>query len=87
MTTRTPTEATPPAPRWRRLREGWRRIARRIGDIQARVMLTIFYVVIVTPFALAVRALSDPMRFDAAPSWLPKESPDVDTATYARRQY
>jgi len=87
MTTHAATATTPAASRGRRLWEGWKRIARRIGDVQARVMLTIFYVVIVTPFALAVRAFSDPMRFDAAPSWLPKDSPDVDTATYARRQY
>jgi hypothetical protein len=87
MTTHTATETTQPAPRLRRLWEGWKRIARRIGDVQARVMLTMFYVVIVTPFALAVRAFLDPMRFAAAPAWLPKDSPDVDTATYARRQY
>jgi hypothetical protein len=41
----------------------------------------------VTPFALAVRALSDPMRFSTPPAWLPKEQADADIATYARRQY
>jgi hypothetical protein len=62
-------------------------VARRIGDVQARVMLTLFYAVIVSPFAVAVRALSDPMRFAAPPAWLPRESPDAGPAAYARRQY
>jgi hypothetical protein len=78
---------TRPLTGWRRLWEGWKRVARRIGDVQARVMLTVFYFVIVTPFALAVRALSDPMRFGAPPAWLPKETVDTDVATHARRQY
>jgi hypothetical protein len=87
MTTRTATESTAPAGAVRRLWEGWKRIAHRIGNVQVRVMLTLFYVVIVAPFALAVRALSDPMRFSAPPAWLPKDEIGPDTATYARRQY
>ena len=71
----------------RALWEGWKRVARRIGDVQARIMLTVFYFVIVTPFAVAVRALSDPMRFAAPPAWLPKEIDDTDVVTRARRQY
>jgi hypothetical protein len=78
---------TAPARGWRRLWEGWKRIARRIGDVQARIMLTVFYFLILTPFALAVRALSDPMRFGAQPAWLPKEVTDIDAVTHARRQY
>jgi len=79
-------ESRRPAP-LRRLWEGWKRIVRRIGDVQARVMLTIFYAVILAPFALAVRAVSDPMRFGAPPSWLARDASSADAATYARRQY
>jgi hypothetical protein len=52
-TTRTAIETTRPATFLRRLWEGWKRMARRIGDLQARVMLTIFYVVILAPFGFA----------------------------------
>jgi lipopolysaccharide/colanic/teichoic acid biosynthesis glycosyltransferase len=45
----------------RRLWEGWRRVAKRIGDIQARVLLILFYFVVLSPFALAVRWGSDPL--------------------------
>lgn len=75
------------AGRVRRLWEGWKRVARRIGDAQARIMLTVFYFVVLAPFALAVRALSDAMRFGAPPAWLSRETVDTDPATYARRQY
>jgi hypothetical protein len=87
MTTPAAVEATRRARAPRRLWEGWKRLAHRIGDAQARVMLAVFYAVVVMPFALAVRALSDPMRFGAAPAWLTKDPVGTDTTTYARRQY
>jgi hypothetical protein len=77
----------PPTSRLRRLWEGWKRVAHRIGNVQARIILTVFYIVVVTPFAIAVRALSDPMRFAAPPAWLPRETPVTDVSTTARRQY
>jgi hypothetical protein len=81
------TATSGPASLPRRLWEGWKRVARRIGDVQARIMLTLFYAVIVSPFAMAVRALSDPMRFGAPPAWLPREPSEADPGIYARRQY
>ena len=45
----------------RRLWEQWKRIARRIGDVQARVLLMIFYLVVLAPFALIVRWATDPL--------------------------
>lgn len=86
-TTRPAAETTRPAGAIRRLWDGWTRIAHRIGNVQARVMLTVFCVVIVAPFVLAVRALSDPMRFGAPPAWLPRDATGGDATAYARRQY
>ena len=55
----------------KRMWEGWKRIAHVIGDFQARVILTIFYAVLVLPFGLAVRIFADPrpgpdIRLDSA---------------------
>jgi hypothetical protein len=44
-----------------RLWERWKRIARRIGDFQARILLIVFYFVVLAPFALVVRWTTDPM--------------------------
>jgi hypothetical protein len=69
-----------------KLWEGWKRIARRIGDFQARVLLTIIYAILVLPFGLAVRLFCDPLRIKHVPnSWLdrPGEPSDI---TWARKQ-
>jgi len=36
-------------------------IGKRMGDFQARAVLTLFYYVIFAPFALAVRWMADPL--------------------------
>jgi hypothetical protein len=63
----------------RRLWDGWTRLAHRIGNVQARIILT--------TFSVAVRALSDPMRFEAPPSWLARPPSEPNGITSARRQY
>ena len=55
----------------RRLWEGWKRFGRRMGDFQARVLLTVFYFVILAPFALVVRAKADPLGLHREGGWLP----------------
>lgn len=49
----------------RNLWEWWKRVARKIGDFQARITLTIFYFLILGPFALAVSRWSDPLAIKA----------------------
>jgi len=71
---------------WKRLWEGWKRLAHKIGNFQARVLLTILYAVLVLPFGLAVRLFADPLRIKRRPeSWL--EHPESPTTLdLARRQ-
>ena len=64
----------------------WKAIAHKIGNFQARVILTIFYGVLVMPFGLAARMFSDPLRIKRRPTeWLdhPTEPTDLQ---WARRQ-
>lgn len=66
--------------------QGWKRIAKKIGNFQSRVLLTIFYATIVLPFGLAARLFWDPLRIKKRPTeWLehPDEAYDVP---WARRQ-
>lgn len=67
----------------------WKRTARKIGDFQARVILTIFYFVIVGPFALLVRSISDPLALKPRTTrgWQPKEDPQEPPLTRAQRQF
>jgi hypothetical protein len=54
----------------------WLSLAHRIGEFQARLLLTLFYFVIVSPFALWVRIMRDPLalRRSGGPRWLARPS-------------
>jgi hypothetical protein len=67
----------------------WKRIARKIGDFQARILLTIFYFIFFAPFALAVRFLSDPLAIKnkSAPSWGAKPEAEGTLMERAGRQH
>ncbi len=67
----------------RRIWEAWKHLARKIGDFQARVLLTILYAVFVFPFGVVVHLFSDPLRIKRRPTgWLehPKEPNDIEWA-------
>lgn len=44
-----------------RIWERWKRIAHAIGNVQARILLSVLYFILVGPFALPVRLLMDPL--------------------------
>jgi hypothetical protein len=70
----------------KQLLQAWRSVAHSIGNFQARVMLTTFYMVLVFPFGVVTRLFSDPLRINQRPTrWLehPKETWDL---YWARRQ-
>jgi hypothetical protein len=66
---------------------GWTRIAHRIGDFQARVLLTFFYYVVLGPYALILRR-KDPLAIGprAARGWRPREPASQLIGEQARRQ-
>ena len=64
----------------------WKRIARAIGNFQARVILTIFYAVLVFPFGIVVRLFFDPLRIKSRPTqWLERADSAFDLQ-WAKRQ-
>ena len=65
----------------------WTRVARRIGDVQARILLSVFYFVILGPFALVLRR-KDPLaiRPGAPRGWRRREGLGHPVAGQARRQ-
>ncbi len=67
----------------------WKRVARKIGDFQARVLLTIFYFVLLAPFALIVRRTSDPLAVKPGTprGWGVRQGPSEYTLDMARKQF
>lgn len=64
----------------------WKGIAHKIGNFQARVLLTVLYAVAVLPVGLIVRFFADPLRIKHPPTkWLdyPDELQDM---AWAKRQ-
>ena len=72
----------------RSLWEGWKRVARKIGNFQARIILLVFYFVVVCPFALVVRWTSDPLSLKpkSPHGWRPAPQPEGNPADRAMRQ-
>ena len=72
-----------------RLWEGWASFTADMGNYQSRILLASFYFVIVTPFGLLVRLLSDPLRtkYSAVNSFWTSRSEVSTGLDEARRQF
>ena len=73
----------------RRAWQRWKVIAHIIGNFQARVLLSLFYFLIVPPFALIVKVRKDPLRLRliASPSgWIERPEPPPPSQA-AHRQF
>jgi len=67
-----------------RLWQGWKRVARRIGEFQTRLFLTLFYFLFLAPLTLIARA-GDPLGLRRHPGWRPYQGRSA-TLEAARRQ-
>ncbi len=72
----------------RQLWEQWKRLARKIGDFQARVLMTIFYFLILGPVAMVLRWSSDPlaMKPSTPRGWRDSDAREGVAMEHARRQ-
>ena len=73
---------------WRRIWERWKVIAHVIGTFQARLILSLLYLVLLPPFALIRRLSADPLgrRRTAGPTYWRTRPADAPTLDAARRQ-
>ncbi len=73
----------------RSLWEAWKGVAHAIGKLQARLVFSILYVVLLGPVALVLRLLADPLRHRHPPNsnWRERAAPTDDAWVGARRQF
>lgn len=65
----------------------WQKVAKKIGDFQARLILSLFYILIVLPIGLIARMFSDPLSLKkTAAHWDAKQSSPARIED-ARRQF
>lgn len=74
----------------KKLWQGWKDFSKRMGEFQSRIVLSLFFFILVSPFALAVKAFSDPLgikKYRGDDSyWLLKIKTEVDLEGF-RRQF
>jgi hypothetical protein len=72
----------------RKLWERWKYVARKIGDFQARALITLFYFVILGPLAMILRWRSDPLAIKPRTprGWIDREARAGGPLEHARRQ-
>jgi hypothetical protein len=73
----------------RRAWTAWKRIAHRIGHVQARILLTLFYFVILAPFAVALRLFADPLAIKPGTprGWRDRPESPADALAAAAQQF
>ena len=74
----------------KRIWHRWTGFSRRMGGFQSRVMLSFFFFIIVSPVALIIKVLGDPLRIkkkqDMESYWLAKIASSTELEDY-RRQF
>ncbi|PIX47670.1 MAG: hypothetical protein COZ57_07715 [Armatimonadetes bacterium CG_4_8_14_3_um_filter_66_20] len=68
---------------------GWKKVIAIVGAFQSRVLLSLFYFLLLMPYAIAAKCLSDPLRLrrpTGDTNWVPWHSRPADL-TEAGRQY
>ena len=84
--TKHPTTLAPLLKLW----EGWKAFARSMGGFQSRILLSLFYFFIVTPFGAAVRIFGDPLhlrRAEGPSNWIPKNETTIANLDEAKKQF
>jgi len=67
----------------------WKAFSQKMGSFQSKTILSLFFFLFVTPFALGVKLFSDPLRIKLPSSstyWLSKKEPKNNLEEY-RRQF
>lgn len=75
--------------RLQRIWSAWKKFGQAIGDIVARVVLTVFYFTVLAPFGVGVRLFGDPLQLaDRAGGvgWRSRREADTNLEA-ARRQF
>jgi hypothetical protein len=83
-------EESPKLPVYKRIWEWWKPVAHKIGNFQARVILTVFYFTMFVPFAILVKLFTDPLRIKpkTKKGWIERKDEQVDDLlARARKQF
>jgi hypothetical protein len=66
--------------------QAWKRLAHKIGNFQARVLLTIIYAIVLFPFGILVRLFSDSLAIRHRPTKWNDNPLEAQDMNWARKQ-
>lgn len=70
----------------RKIWEGWKKIAKKIGEFNSRLILTVFYFIFITPISIPIK-LKDPLGIkNKKQGWIPKQTAEGTAMERALRQ-
>ncbi len=71
------------------IQRGWMAFATLLGHVNTRIILTVFFYLIVTPVGFVIRLFRDPldrsMKDRTSSQWVKREHQPVDVARYERQ--
>jgi len=68
--------------------QGWKKFGRKLGDVQARLLLSLLYFTVFVPFALVLRWLCDPLSIKRhQQGWRAKTEPKGSPMERALNQF
>jgi len=69
--------------------EKWKIFGHKVGNFQARLILSLFYFIVICPFAVVIKYGSKPLRLKVfnASNWLLHRAGGEDIMSQARRQF
>jgi hypothetical protein len=78
-----------PANVFKKIWQDWNDFSKRMGIFQSRILLSLFFFVLVSPFAIAAKIFSDPLRLKyrrLTSWWIPKKETKNELEQF-RRQF
>jgi hypothetical protein len=78
-----------PANVFKKIWQSWNDFSKRMGSFQSRILLSLFFFILVSPYAIAVKVFSDPLniKYQSRTSWwIPKKEIKNELEQY-RRQF
>ncbi len=69
--------------------EKWKTFGHKVGNFQARLILSLFYFIVIFPFGMVVKYVSKPLRLEPSntSNWLVQSGEAEDVLARARRQF
>ena len=69
--------------------EKWKAFGHKVGNFQARLILSLFYFIVISPFGMVVKVFSKPLRLKLShtSNWLVYQGDAEDIMVRARRQF